>query len=129
MERVRIQTSHAPAALGPYSQAIQVGEFIYTSGQIALDPTTAKIVGEGDISAQTIQVLKNLSAVLESAGSSLQKVIKTTVFLTDMDHFTAMNDAYAAFFPENPPARSTVAVRTLPKNVLVEIECVALSQD
>lgn len=126
MERVRIQTSHAPAAIGPYSQAIRVGELVYTSGQIPLDPETAEIVGE-DIATQTDQVLKNLAAVLEAAGSSLAQVIKTTVFLSDMKNFQPMNAVYESYFSDNPPARSTVAV-SLPKNALVEIECIAISQ-
>lgn len=129
MEREKIQTANAPAAIGPYSQAIRYGQFIYTSGQIPLDPTSGEIVG-ADVTAQTHQVLQNLRAVLEAAGSSLQKVVKTTVFLTTMDHFQAMNAVYATYFTSDIlPARSAIAVADLPRKSLVEIECVALAED
>jgi len=129
MEREKIQTANAPAAIGPYSQAIRYGQFIYTSGQIPLDPTSGEIVGT-DVTAQTHQVLQNLRAVLEAAGSSLQKVVKTTVFLTTMDHFQAMNAVYATYFTGDIlPARSAIAVADLPRKSLVEIECVALAED
>jgi 2-iminobutanoate/2-iminopropanoate deaminase len=128
MEKKQITTPHAPAAIGPYSQAIRYGQLIYTSGQVALDPATGKLVGE-DIQAQTHRVLQNLQAVLESAGSSLKSVIKTTVFLTQMSDFQAVNATYANYFPGIPPARSTVAVAELPLKALVEIECVALVED
>lgn len=128
MERTPITTTHAPAAIGPYTQAIRVGQFIYTSGQIPLDPATAEIVGS-DVQAQTHQVLQNLQAVLQSAGSSLKSVIKTTVFLSTMNDFQAMNTIYATYFQGTPPARTTVAVAELPRKALVEIECVALVED
>ena len=114
----------APAALGPYSAAIKVGELIFTSGQIPADPATGELA-PGGIAQQTEQSLKNLSAVLEAAGSGLDKVIKTTCFLTDMTDFAAFNAAYGKYFSEHKPARSTVAVKALPKGALVEIECVA----
>lgn len=120
-----ISTEKAPKALGPYSQAIRIEELVFTSGQVGLDPGTMEIV-EGGIEAQTRQVLTNLKHVLESADSGLNFVVKTTVFLQDMGHFTSMNAIYAEFFPENPPARSTIQVAALPKAALVEIECVAL---
>ncbi|GCF08282.1 RidA family protein [Dictyobacter arantiisoli] len=127
-KKSKISTSNAPAAIGPYSQAIRSGQFIYTSGQIPLDPATGKMVGD-DIQTQTQQVFQNLQALLEAAGTSLDQVIKTTVFLTTMDNFQAMNEVYATYFNTDAPARSTVAVLELPRNALVEIECVALVQD
>ena len=114
----------APAALGPYSAAVRVGELIFTSGQIPADPASGEIA-PGGIAEQTEQSLKNLSAVLEAAGSGLDQVIKTTCFLTDMADFAAFNAAYGKYFSEHKPARSTVAVKALPKGALVEIECVA----
>ena len=114
----------APAALGPYSAAIKVGELIFTSGQIPADPATGELA-PGGIAQQTEQSLKNLSAVLEAAGSGLEQVIKTTCFLTDMADFAAFNAAYGKYFSDHKPARSTVAVKALPKGALVEIECVA----
>jgi 2-iminobutanoate/2-iminopropanoate deaminase len=120
-----ISTDNAPKAIGPYSQAIRVENLVFTAGQIGLNPATMEIV-EGGIQAQTRQVLTNLKHVLEAADSGLNCVVKTTVFLADMADFAAMNAIYAEFFPENPPARSTVAVKTLPKSGLVEIEAVAL---
>jgi len=126
MEHTRISTSQAPAAIGPYSQAIRCGQFIYTSGQIAFDTATGELAGN-DVQLQTHQVLRNLQAVLDSAGSSLNKVIKTTVFLARMSDFQAMNAVYASYFSSDiTPARSTVAVAELPRQALVEIECVAL---
>ncbi len=119
-----VQTLNAPQAIGPYSQAVRVGEMIYTSGQIALTPEGVML--ENDIAVQTKQVLSNLKAVLEAAGSSLDKVVKTTIFLSSMDDFTVVNEIYAEVFKEHKPARSTVAVQTLPKNALVEIEAVAI---
>lgn len=119
-----VATPHAPAAIGPYSQAIVVGDMIFTSGQIALKPDGSFVAG--DVRAQSEQVLSNLKNVLESEGSSLDKVIKTTVFLADMEDFGAMNEVYASFFGTHAPARSTVAVKTLPKGARVEIECIAL---
>ena len=114
----------APAALGPYSAAVRVGELIFTSGQIPADPATGELA-PGGIAEQTEQSLKNLSAVLEAAGSGLDQVIKTTCFLTDMADFAAFNAAYGKYFSQHKPARSTVAVKALPKGALVEIECVA----
>ncbi len=120
-----VSTPNAPQAIGPYSQAIKTGGMIYTSGQVALRADGS--FNNGDIAAQTTQVFENLTAVLKEAGSGLDKVLKTTVFLSDMDNFAAMNEIYAKFFGEHKPARSTVAVKTLPKNALVEIECIALA--
>ena len=119
-----ISTTKAPGAIGPYSQGIQVGEFIYTSGQIPIDPATGAFA-EGGIKEQTRQSLQNIKAILEEAGSSMDKVVKTTVFLADMNDFADMNSVYAEFFSEPYPARSAVAVKTLPKNALIEIEVVA----
>ena len=119
-----VASEHAPAAIGPYSQAIVWGELVLTSGQVALDPGRGELVG-ADVAAQTEQVLANLAAVLEAAGSSLSDVLRTTVFLTDMGHFQAMNAVYARHFPGLRPARSTVAVAGLPKGALVEIDCIA----
>ena len=118
-----ISTKKAPQAIGPYSQAVMVEGILYSSGQIALTPEGELI--EGGVQEQTRQVLQNLSAVLEAAGGSLQDVIKTTIFLAQMEDFTAVNEIYAEFFDAHRPARSTVAVKTLPKNVLVEIDCIA----
>ena len=131
MERTQINTPKAPAAIGPYSQAIRSGRFIYTSGQIPLDPDSAELVGE-DITTQTHRVLQNLQAVLNSAGTSLNNVVKTTVFLAHMSDFQAMNAVYATYFSGSGgvfPARTTVAVAELPRKALVEIECVALVED
>jgi 2-iminobutanoate/2-iminopropanoate deaminase len=125
--RTIVQTPAAPPAIGPYSQAIVAGDLIFCSGQIPLDPATGEIV-EGGIEEQTHRVLKNLRAVLESAGSGLEHVLKTTVFLKRMDDFAAMNAVYATYFPDAPPARSTVEVSRLPRNVLIEIECIALAK-
>ncbi|HEY1386901.1 MAG TPA: RidA family protein [Ktedonobacterales bacterium] len=125
MTRTKISTTSAPAALGPYSQAIVLDGMVFASGQIALDPTSGQLV-EGDVRAQTHRVLQNLTAVLEAAGSSLGNVVKTTVFLTSMSNFTAMNEVYATYFGDEPPARSTVAVAELPKGAQVEIEAIAV---
>ena len=122
-----ISTVNAPQAIGPYSQAIAVNGIIYTSGQIALLPDGSLV--DGDVTVQTHQVLKNLTAVLEEGGTSLNSVIKTTIFLADMDDFSKVNGVYAEYFGEHKPARSTVAVKTLPLNVSVEIECIALKQE
>lgn len=119
-----VSTKNAPQAIGPYSQAIKTDAMVYTSGQVALRADGS--FNDGDIVVQTTQVFENLTAVLNEAGSGLDKVVKTTVFLSDMDNFAAMNEVYAKFFGEHKPARSTVAVKTLPKNALVEIECIAL---
>ncbi len=122
-----VQTPSAPAAIGPYSQAVVCDGWVFCSGQIPLDPATTELVG-GDVAAQTEQVLKNLKAVLEAAGASLGTVVKTTVFLSDMGLFGPMNEVYARHFGGHRPARATVAVRTLPKNVDVEIDCMARVQ-
>ncbi len=122
-----IATNQAPRAIGPYSQAVVAGNLIYTAGQIALDPATMDVVGR-DVAEQTDRVLQNLAAVLQAAGSSLKQVVKTTVFLADMADFPAMNEVYARHFGEHRPARSTVAVRSLPKEARVEIEVVALRE-
>lgn len=124
MSKQIITTASAPAAIGPYSQAVRCGSLVFLSGQIALDPGTGKVI-EGDVAAQTTRVLENLSAILEAAGSSLAQVLKTTVYLKDMADFAAMNEVYARFFTENPPARATVEVARLPRNVLVEIDLIA----
>jgi 2-iminobutanoate/2-iminopropanoate deaminase len=120
-----INTPQAPAAIGPYNQAIRSGNFVYTSGQVALDPVSGQLVGD-DVQAQTRRVFQNLQAVLESAGTSLNNIVKTTVFLTSMSDFQAMNTVYAEYFQETKPARSTIAVVELPRKALVEIECVAV---
>ena len=120
-----VSTEKAPKAIGPYSQAIRTENLVFTAGQIGLDPATMEIVPDG-VEAQTRQVLTNLKHVLETADSGLKYVVKTTVFLQDMADFAKMNAVYAEFFPENPPARSTVQVAGLPKGGLVEIECIAL---
>jgi 2-iminobutanoate/2-iminopropanoate deaminase len=127
MQRERIATTAAPAAIGPYNQAIASGNLVFASGQIALDPATGQLV-EGDVQAQTRRALENLSAVLQAAGSSLGQVVKTTVFLTSMTDFTAMNEVYGQYFTAEPPARSTVAVAELPRSALVEVEAVALRE-
>mgnify|MGYP002641277752 FL=1 len=119
-----VSTDQAPAAIGPYSQAVIYGGLVYCSGQIALDPVTMEIVGE-DAETQAKQVMNNLGDVLSAAGSDFSKVIKCSIFLDSMDDFGVVNEVYGAFFTENPPARETVAVQTLPKNVLVEISCIA----
>jgi len=119
-----IATGNAPKAIGPYSQAVQWDGLIYCSGQIPLDPATGAMV-EGGIAEQTARVLDNLKAVLEAAGSGLDKVLKTTVFLQDLAEFQAMNEVYGRYFPSNPPARATVQAARLPRDVRVEIECIA----
>ena len=119
-----VSTDQAPAAIGPYSQAVIHGGLVYCSGQIALNPVTMEIVGE-DAETQAKQVMNNLGEVLSAAGSDFSKVIKCSIFLDSMVDFGVVNEVYGAFFTENPPARETVAVQTLPKNVLVEISCIA----
>jgi len=119
-----VSTDQAPGAIGPYSQAVVVDGWVFCSGQIPIDPASGQIV-EGDIGVQTDQVLKNLAAVLGAAGATLSNVAKTTVFLADMGDFTGMNEVYARHFGDHRPARAAVAVRTLPKNVSVEIEAIA----
>jgi 2-iminobutanoate/2-iminopropanoate deaminase len=126
MERACIATPHAPAAIGPYSQGVVAGRILlYTAGQIPLDPSSGRLV-DGDIGTQTRRVMENLQAILEAGGSSMAGVVKTTVFLKDMNDFAAMNEVYAIYFPQEPPARSTVEVARLPRDVRVEIEAVAL---
>lgn len=125
MAHTPVSTTAAPAAIGPYSQAIATEHFIFASGQIALDPATGQLVA-GDVQDQTRRVLDNVKAVLEAAGSSLERVVKTTVFLTSMTDFTAMNEVYATYFTAAPPARSTIAVAELPRGAAVEIEVIAL---
>jgi 2-iminobutanoate/2-iminopropanoate deaminase len=120
-----ISTKDAPQAIGPYSQAIKAHGFIFTSGQIAIDPATQQVVG-GDVAAQTERVLRNVSEILEAAGSGLGKVVRSTVFLKNMNDFGAMNQVYGKYFSSAPPARSTVEVARLPKDVLVEIDVIAL---
>jgi 2-iminobutanoate/2-iminopropanoate deaminase len=120
-----ISTKDAPQAIGPYSQAIKVNGFIFTSGQIAIDPATQQVI-TGDVKAQTDRVLRNLSEILEAAGSGLGKVVRCTVFLKNMSEFAAMNEVYGKYFSTAPPARSTVEVARLPKDVLVEIDVIAL---
>jgi 2-iminobutanoate/2-iminopropanoate deaminase len=127
MERQVVHSDQAPKAIGPYSQAIRAGEFIFCAGQTPIDPATGNLV-EGGIEEQTRRVLQNLSAVLQAAGTSLDRVVKTTVFLLDMNEFARMNAVYAEFFPTNPPARSTVQVARLPKDARVEIELIALTR-
>jgi 2-iminobutanoate/2-iminopropanoate deaminase len=125
MDRTIIVTDRSPAAIGPYSQATVAGGFVFCSGQIPLDLQGQVI--EGDITTQTLQVLTNLKALLEASGSSLEKVMKTTVFLADMNDFAAMNAVYGQFFTQNPPARSTIQVARLPRDVRIEIEAIALA--
>ena len=124
--KTNIAIPNAPAAIGPYSQAVRIDRLVFTSGQIPLDPATGAVVGN-DIRTQARQVMKNLSAVLSAAGSSLESAVKTTCFLADMADFAAFNEIYAAYFTTNP-ARSCVAVKTLPKGVLVEVEVIALTE-
>ena len=123
-----VHTDDAPAAIGPYSQAIVANGFVFTAGQVPFDPRTMQIV-EGDIAAQTEQVMKNLSAILQQAGADLSSVVKTTVFLRDMNDFAAMNEVYARWFGDHKPARSTVQVARLPRDAGVEIEAVAVLLD
>ena len=121
-----ISTGKGPKAIGPYSQAIKANGFIHTAGQVPFDPATGLIV-EGDIAAQTARVLENLKAIVESAGSSLENAVKATVYLKDMNDFTAMNEVYGRYFAKNPPARSTVEVARLPRDARVEIDLVVLA--
>jgi 2-iminobutanoate/2-iminopropanoate deaminase len=120
-----VSTDRGPKAIGPYSQAIRAHGFVFVSGQVAFDPATGQIV-EGDVSKQTERVLENLKAILEAAGSSLDKAVRTTVFLKDLNDFAAMNETYGRYFPHQPPARSTVEVARLPRDVRVEIDLIAL---
>lgn len=128
MEKKIIKTDKAPGAIGPYSQAVQIGSLLYTSGQIPLDPATGEVV-QGDIKLQTKRVLDNLAGVLAAAGSNFDQVVKTMVFIKDMNDFSALNEVYAEYFVNDPPARSCVEVARLPKDVKVEIELIALVQE
>ena len=121
-----ISTNDAPQAIGPYSQAIRANGFVFVSGQIPTDPATQQII-QGDVAAQTERVFKNLSAILQAAGSSLERVVRATVYLKNMGEFVAMNEVYGRHFPSAPPARATVEVARLPKDVLVEIDVIALA--
>jgi len=121
-----IATKDAPQAIGPYSQAIRANGFVFVSGQVAIDPATQQVIN-GDIAAQTDRVLKNLSAILKAAGTGLEKVVRSTVFLKDMGDFAAMNEVYARYFTATPPARSTIQAARLPKDVLIEIDVIALA--
>ena len=125
MDRTLIQSDDAPKAIGPYSQAVRVGAFLFTSGQVAIDPATNEFVG-GGIESETRLVLSNLRGLLAAAGAEMDDVVKSTVFLTTMDNFAAMNSVYAEAFGESPPARSTAAVAGIPKGALGEIECIVL---
>ncbi len=128
IERKVIQTSQAPPAIGPYSQAVRVHRLVFASGNLGMDPQTGELVS-GGVGPQTRQALTNLSHILEAAGASLETVVKTTVFLADMGEFGTMNAVYAEFFPQNPPARSTVEVAALPKGAAVEIEAIAVLKE
>ncbi|HEV2283091.1 MAG TPA: RidA family protein [bacterium] len=127
MSKRIVRTEEAPQAIGPYSQAVVAGGFVYTAGQLALDPHTGQLV-PGDVRIQTKRVMENIKAILETAGSSLANVVKTTIFLRDMNDFGAMNEIYGSYFQEDPPARSTVQVAKLPRDGAVEIEVVALAK-
>ena len=124
--RERIHANDAPKAIGPYSQAIRAAGLLFVSGQIALDPQTGETL-DGDVAAQTERLMTSATAILEAGGASMSTVVKTTVYLTDMAHFTQMNEVYGRYFESDPPARSTVAVAALPRNVLVEIDFVAIA--
>ena len=126
MRKQSVVTKDAPAPVGPYSQAVVAGGFVFASGQAALDPETGKLIGK-DVAEQTERVLRNLRAVLEAAGSGLDRVVKSNVYLADMNDFAAMNEAYGRFFPERPPSRTTVQAARLPLDALVEIEMIALA--
>jgi 2-iminobutanoate/2-iminopropanoate deaminase len=127
MQQTRIQTEHAPAPIGPYSQGIAAGDFVFCAGQAAVDPAVGKLI-EGDVAAQTRRTLDNLKGILEAGGSDLAHVVKTTVFLADIADFRAMNEVYATYFTGTPPARSTVAVKALPMGALVEIDAIAVKK-
>lgn len=121
-----IATEKGPKAIGPYSQAVKANGFIFTAGQVAFHPATMQVV-EGDVAQQTARVFENLKAIVEAAGSSLEKTVKATVFLKDMNDFAVMNEVYARYFPQNPPARSTVEAARLPRDVRVEIDLIVLA--
>ena len=126
MEKTVIFTSLAPAAIGPYSQAIRAGNMLFVSGQVALDPAVGNVIDDRSVGAQTRRVLQNIQAIVTAAGASLESVVKTTVFLKDMNDFAEMNAAYGEFFRSAPPARATVEVSRLPRDVSVEIDCIAV---
>ena len=126
MNKETISTKNAPAAIGPYSQGVKIGNLIFTSGQLPMDPQSGELVA--DIEGATKQSLDNVKAILESAGSSMDKIVKIVVFLRDMNDFVAMNTVYATYFPSNPPARSAVQVARLPKDAILEIEAIALAE-
>lgn len=126
MNKQTVSTQNAPAAIGPYSQGVKVGNLIFTSGQLPMNPQSGELVA--DIEGATKQSLDNVKAILESAGASMDKVVKTVVFLRDMNDFVAMNAVYATYFPTNPPARSAVQVARLPKDAILEIEAIALAE-
>ena|SRR5437660_8786889 len=126
MEKTVIFTSLAPAAIGPYSQAIRAGNMLFVSGQVALDPSVGKVIDDRSVGAQTRRVLENIQAIVTAAGASLESIVKTTVFLKDMNDFAEMNAAYGEFFRSAPPARATVEVSRLPRDVSVEIDCIAV---
>lgn len=126
--RQQVETGGAPAAIGPYSQGIRTGSLVFAAGQLGLDPASGELV-QGGVAEQTERALRNVTAVLDAAGASLERVVKTTVFLADMDDFAAMNEVYARHFSAPFPARSTVAVKTLPKGALVEVEAIAVAAD
>ncbi len=128
MSKVIVRTSNAPAAIGPYSQAVRAGDYLFCSGQIALDPKSGEVI-DGDVTAQTERVMKNLTAVLEAGGAGLDRVIKTTIFLVDLGEFGDVNTTYAKFFTGEPPARACVEVSKLPRGVRVEIEAIAYLGD
>ena len=125
MDKKIIKTHKAPQAIGPYSQAVKSGNFIFASGQIPLDPVSGEMA-ENDIKKQTERVMENIKGLLESENLTMANIIKTTCFLTDMANFAAFNEVYATYFPENPPARSTVAIKSLPKDALIEVEIIAV---
>ncbi len=125
MARQAISTTEAPAAIGPYSQAIRAGEFIFVSGQVPVDPATGELI-QGSIDDETVRVLENMKAVLHAAGLTLSDVVKTTIFLTDLSNFTKVNAVYASYFGEEPPARSTIQVGALPRGAHIEIEAIAM---
>jgi 2-iminobutanoate/2-iminopropanoate deaminase len=129
MDKTIIFTSLAPAAIGPYSQAIRVGNMLFVSGQIPLDPSLGKVIDDKSIGAQTRRVLQNIQAIITAAGSSLESIVRTTVFLKDINDFAEMNAVYGEFFRSDPPARSTVEVSRLPRDVSVEIDCIAILPD
>jgi 2-iminobutanoate/2-iminopropanoate deaminase len=127
MDRTIISTKGAPAAIGPYVQGVVAGGLVFCAGQIALDPTTGEMVGASDVRAQARRVMENLKAIVEAAGSSLERVVKTTIFLVDFADYATVNEVYASFFAAAPPARATVQVSGLPRGALVEIDAIALS--